>query len=88
MVLYSHFCWCAVNLSFNQSIPDVSLVVQVEKVIKERDRLAYIDPEISIVEKQFGNDAFVKGLYLIHIYFFAVSIGIYFLSKVGRYGTD
>ena len=51
------------SLSEHRDPQIVKKCKQAEDILKERERLAYIDPEKSEAERQLGNDFFQKGQY-------------------------
>ncbi|KAL4238083.1 Stress-induced-phosphoprotein 1 [Mactra antiquata] len=51
------------SLSEHRSTETAKLVIEIEKQKKQKERLAYINPELSLEEKTKGNELYQKGLY-------------------------
>jgi len=55
--------WIEKSLSEHRDPEIVKKQKELEKLVKEKERLAYIDPKISEEEKTRGNELFKKGFY-------------------------
>lgn len=71
------------SLSEHRTPETRSLLAEVEKLIKEDERKAYINPEMAEEEKEKGNELFKKGAVLTNLtaIFFMRAVACYFNLK-------
>ncbi|BFZ12299.1 hypothetical protein BsWGS_15338 [Bradybaena similaris] len=62
------------SLSEHRAPDIVKKAQEVQQKIKERDRLAYVNPELSLLEKEKGNTAFKEGNYPLAVQFYTEAI--------------
>lgn len=51
------------SISEHRTADVTKLVVEIQKQIKEKERLAYVNPELALEMKEQGNEEFLKGHY-------------------------